>query len=259
MAHRPKGSTSFTILYLFVGFFVLLGLQFLALSKSTELGILPNTMYLGIDINHPFVHPLFMFNENDLPISVTGQSIDADALVVNHDGFAMRSNDWTTQTGLLYFNRDKMILTPKMFTKGALVTWDVNSTAIPDKYIYSAEFNSTLGNHRVHGLAFNITDTGSALLFLIDPVNKTYSLGRWENNQYTPDTDWTSSSAVLEPLITNQLLVKCDQKRADLFINGNFEKSVILQDSCNRGMLGIFVLSPSWFVAIDNTTLAYYK
>jgi hypothetical protein len=259
MGHGPKESTSFTIICVSVGFFALLAMQFLALSKSTELGILPNTMNLGIDINHPFVHPLFMFNENDLPISVTGQSIDADATVVRHDSFAMRSTDWKTQTGLLYFNRDKMILTPKVFTKGALVTWDIISATIPDKYIYSAEFNSTLGNHRIHGLAFNITDTGSALLFLIDPVNKAYSFGRWENNQYNPVTDWTSSSAVLEPLITNHLLVKCDQKKAALFINGNFEKTVVLQDSCNRGMLGIFVLSPSYFVAIDNATLAYYK
>jgi hypothetical protein len=239
------------VIICFVG---LLFLQYFALMKQSELGILPGGNMTGFY----FSQPLFSIADTGEPIPVTSNSgvIDTSKLV-RFDGFTADSNDWKAINARIWVSDYRLNISPLAFQKAGLVEWNVLNSSLPESFTYQANFFSTADANQKHGLAFNIAEDGSAILFLVNPSIKNYTLVQWANESLIPITDWKTSEAFSGTQNSTSLSIQCNNKEVSLNINGSLVETVMINNGCGQGKLGIFVLSPSWLIQVDNAALFY--
>ena len=229
-------------------------LQVVALQRQIALGIMPNSMVLNFSQVKPR-YTLFI-NNNEGTIPVTGEEQETILQLVRYDDFSGAISEFVSRTGQVQSNGHELILSPRSFEKYMIAVWK-NDAELPERYLYGADFLSPWSGTQKYGLAIQSVDHQTATVFLIDSNSKTYSMGRWQNAAYTPLFDWIPSEVVHEALSINSLKILCRDHEATFYVNQSELETITLEDSCDTGKLGFFVLAPSWFVSVDNAYLAY--
>ena len=196
------------------------------------------------------------YEPKHLTIPVTGLlSTAAPQQQTFVDDFSMNTGDWIALQGSIRYHDQQLLVSPRWLGEGGTAVWNLPQELVGSSFTFSADLTSNAKAWQRFGLALNLQPDGSGLLFIIEPdTGKAAAAWRYSEG-VTYLVPWQSSPGVLHAPTPNRVEISCSPSEITLNVNGVESFHLPPPLPCNQGQLGIFVLTPSQPVGVDNASL----
>ena len=175
------------------------------------------------------------------------------------DDFSMNTGDWNALQGSIRYQDQQLVVSPRWLGEGGTAGWNLPQELVGSSFTFSADLTSTAKAWQRFGLALNLQPDGSGLLFIIEPdTGKAAAAWRYSTG-VTYLVPWQSSPGVLPAPTPNRVEIRCSPSEISLSVNGVESIHLPPPLPCNQGQLGVFVLTPSQPVSVDNAALDLLK